>query len=350
MFGIHNDHGSIVGFSGRTTGNHPAKYLNSPDSPVFSKGRIFYGLHKAKRSIIDGGEVVVVEGQIDVIRCHLHGIKNVVAPLGTAFTNAHGAAVRRLCGSAVLVFDADKAGQEAARKAFAVLSQAGVKVRALVLPNKQDPDEFIMTGGNLVEAIAKATSYPEALASSLVIKTAEDKVEALKKVGFAISQLDEEVIRDSMAGKLAGVIGVAPSDLKKHIAMAGGHDAIPTQSAGAIRGEGFRHLISHLLFCGKGKARHYNWSVINEPVIHKILETDYEAGSMAAITKVLATLDGEVESSICGVTKSEMESVDIKGVYKTMLEQTIKTAAEEVASTGEIDKLMPLLTILKQLE
>lgn len=348
MFSIRNESGSLAGFSGRALGDHPAKYLNSPDSTIFSKGKILFGLNKAKSSVMESGEIVLVEGQIDAIRCHLAGITNAVAPMGTAFTDAHGSTIRRLCGSAILVFDGDKAGLEASRKAYAGLSSKGVDTRAVFLPDKKDPDDFILGGGNLALAIAEAKLYPEALAQHLPSRTPEEKLSAIKQVGFAVSRLQDGITRDDMTVRLAKVIGVAPNDLGKYVAMAGGHDAMPTTTV-MLRGEGVRFLMAHLLYCGKAKAMEFDWSLIDDPAIKGILDSDYIAGNEASIASVLGKLDGSVEASVSGVSKSDRESVDIRSVYRALLDQAVKRKAEEVASSGEIDKLIPLIDALKRL-
>lgn len=350
MFAIRNESGSIVGFSGRAISAHPAKYLNSPDSPIFNKGKLLFGLDKAKKDIMDKGEVVIVEGQIDAIRCHLSGVTNTVAPLGTAFTELQASTIKRLCGSAVLTLDGDQAGQEAARKAFALLSAVGVEVKSVNLPVGKDPDDFIVEGGNLFAEVAKALPYPEALAKALPHDTAGDKLVAARKVGFALSRLPDNVVRDSTATKLAKVIGVKIGELRKYVATAGGHAAIATREIAPIKSEGVRHLIYHLLYCGKNQAARFDWSLVGEPTVIQIMEMDYEAGNPASIANVLGQLDASVESSIQGVIKEDALELDIKGVYRGLLELAARSKAEEVATGKSSDSLIPILSALKQLD
>jgi DNA primase len=342
MFGIADEAGTLVGFSGRTTDNHPAKYLNSPESSIFHKGKLLYGLDKAKRSIIDSGQAVIVEGQIDTIRCHLNGITNAVAPLGTGFTAVHGATIRRLCEEAVLVFDGDKAGREASFKAFAGLASLGVRVRAVMLPDG-DPDSFLVSGGDLASLISNAKIYPEALAESLDKNSIEDKQIAMGKVGQALSVLEDGIERDELANRCAKLLGIKPSQLKKQAAMGGGHIALPTETRyGEQKGEAWKQLVAHLLLCGKDIASNYNWNLLSDGDIQTIMESDYEAGNSASIAKIISQLDNSVEAAVSGISCEDIAGLDIHGIYKSMLEAEIKRR------TSMVD-LLPLLDTLKKL-
>ncbi len=342
MFGIADEAGTLVGFSGRTTDNHPAKYLNSPESSIFHKGKLLYGLDKAKRSIIDSGQAVIVEGQIDAIRCHLNGITNAVAPLGTGFTAIHGATIRRLCEEAVLVFDGDKAGREASFKAFAGLASLGVKVRSIMLPDG-DPDSFLVSGGDLAGLISNAKIYPEALAESLDKNSIEDKQIAMGKVGQALSVLEDGIERDELANRCAKLLGIKSAQLKKKMAMGGGHIALPTETRyGEQKGEAWKQLVAHLLLCGKAIASNYNWNLLSDSDIQTIMESDYEAGNPSSIAKIISQLDNNAEAAIQGISHQDIADLDIHSIYKSMLEAEIKRR------TSMVD-LLPLLDTLKKL-
>jgi DNA primase len=342
MFGIADEAGTLVGFSGRTTDNHPAKYLNSPESPLFHKGKLLYGLDKAKRSIIDSGQAVIVEGQIDTIRCHLAGITNAIAPLGTGFTASHGATVRRLCGEAILVFDGDKAGREASFKAFAGLASLGVRVKAIMLPDG-DPDSFLVSGGDLASLISNAKIYPEALAESLDKNSIEDKQIAMGKVGQALSVLEDGIERDELANRCAKLLGIKSAQLKKKMAMGGGHIALPTETRyGEQKGEAWKQLVAHLLLCGKDIASNYNWNLLSDSDIQTIMDSDYEAGNPSSIAKITSQLDNNAEAAIQGISHQDIADLDIHGIYKSMLEAEIKRR------TSMVD-LLPLLDTLKKL-
>ena len=145
MFPIQDEQGRVVGFSGRvlTAAAEAAKYVNTPETVLFRKGHILYALHKARRAIVESREAIVCEGQIDVIRCHLAGFPTAVAAQGTAFTADHARILKRYADSIVLVFDADRAGQDAALRAADTFLQVGLVVRIAALPTGEDPDSLI---------------------------------------------------------------------------------------------------------------------------------------------------------------------------------------------------------------
>ena len=149
MFPIRNDYGEVVAFSGRilNDSDKEAKYVNSPETPIFSKGRVLFGLDKSKRALIDAGIAVVLEGQIDLISAFEHGVRHVVAPQGTAFTMEQARLLRRFVEQVILCFDSDTAGQNAVEKSLPALLSAGMEVRVARLPKGEDPDSMIRTQG-----------------------------------------------------------------------------------------------------------------------------------------------------------------------------------------------------------
>ena len=149
MFPIRNDHGDVIAFSGRILDVEasPAKYMNSPATPIFSKSEVFFGLDKSKRAIHKAQSAVICEGQIDMITCYENGIENIVAPLGTAFTPEHARLLRRHTEQVVLCFDSDNAGSKAAHSCFTELAKEGLYVRVATLPKGDDPDTLIRREG-----------------------------------------------------------------------------------------------------------------------------------------------------------------------------------------------------------
>ena len=151
MFPIHDSQGRVIAFSARILVKDPKqpKYVNSPETPIFSKGRVLYGLDKARRNIVNSPsrEALICEGQIDVVRCHQFGFDTAVAAQGTAFTDEHVQLLKHYADSVVLVFDADAAGQAAAVKTAHLFMKAGLVVRVAVLPVGSDPDSFLCEQG-----------------------------------------------------------------------------------------------------------------------------------------------------------------------------------------------------------
>lgn len=145
LFPICNERGQPVSFGGRILpgSQDDAKYWNGPESSVFHKSRLLYAIDKARDAIRQADQALVVEGYTDCITCHQYGIMNVVATLGTALTDSHVTALKRFARRVVLVFDGDRAGQEAARKAVERFLAQDVDLRILTLPGKMDPAEFL---------------------------------------------------------------------------------------------------------------------------------------------------------------------------------------------------------------
>lgn len=166
MFPIRNDRGQIVAFGGRVLpsgdgDDRGPKYLNSSESPYFSKQKILYGLDVAKHHLESAGRAIVVEGYTDCITLHQNGITNAVGVLGTALTEHHARLLKRFTGQVVLVFDGDAAGQKAAERSLATLLTSELDVRVMTLPKGVDPDEFLAEYGP-EELQHRAANAPEA--------------------------------------------------------------------------------------------------------------------------------------------------------------------------------------------
>ena len=147
MFPILDSTGHHIGFGGRLLGPGEPKYLNSPESPAFSKGKTLYGLNWAKNDIRREDQVLVVEGYFDVVRLMTAGVTTVVAPMGTALTEGQSAALRKLTKNVFLLYDSDKAGLQATFRSGDELLRQGAAVRVVTLPEGEDPDTFVKKNG-----------------------------------------------------------------------------------------------------------------------------------------------------------------------------------------------------------
>ena len=152
LFPIHDLKGRAVGFGGRLLGPGEPKYLNSPETEIFHKGKQLYNLHLAKGAIRKEESVILVEGYFDVLRLSLAGVEHVVAPLGTALTPDQGALLKRFAPAATLLYDSDQAGLRATFRAGDELLRHSIRVRVATLPPGEDPDTLVRKGG--VEALA----------------------------------------------------------------------------------------------------------------------------------------------------------------------------------------------------
>ncbi|MHC4131941.1 MAG: DNA primase [Planctomycetota bacterium] len=164
MFVITDVTGRVIGFGGRILEGEGAKYINSPTTPLFDKSTSLYGLQFARESIVSNELAVVVEGYTDCIMAHEKGCKNVVATLGTSFTNGHARLLRRYAKTVVLVFDGDIAGTEAANRAMEVCLSEHVDIKLATVPDSKDPCEFLVDSGKdafeaLVETAMEVFEY-----------------------------------------------------------------------------------------------------------------------------------------------------------------------------------------------
>jgi DNA primase len=174
LFPIHDLRGRVVGFGGRLLAEGEPKYLNSPETEIFHKGRQLYNLHQAKNLIRKEGSVILVEGYFDVLRLVLAGVEHVVAPLGTALTADQAALLKRYAAQATLLYDSDRAGLRATFRAGDELLRHAVRVRVATLPPGEDPDTLVKSGG--------AAALEQILGD--VVDLLERKIQLLERKGY----------------------------------------------------------------------------------------------------------------------------------------------------------------------
>jgi len=231
MFPICNDVGEVIAFSGRLLQDKEgaAKYLNSPETALFRKGSVLFGLDKTKRALIEANCAVVCEGQLDLISLFEAGITNVVAPQGTAFTESQARILKRFVNEVVLCFDADAAGQKAAERSLDALLENELIVRVAEIPPGEDPDSLVRREGKgafetrvegardffdyLIEreaAASKPESYPE-------------RIRLARRIVEMIARVPEPLLRGEIVQKTAARLNLAAEELTKLL------PAIPTR-------------------------------------------------------------------------------------------------------------------------
>ena len=221
MFPIHDGRGQVIGFGGRVLDEGEPKYLNSPETPVFAKGRELYGLLQARQAIRSAGKVVVVEGYMDVIALAQHGVEYAVATLGTATTPVHAQKLFRLSDTVVFCFDGDEAGRRAAwralENALPVLSD-GKQPRFLFLPQGEDPDDAVRRRGReAFEALVdSALPLSEFLIDTLIARfppvSAEGRAALLNAAKPLLEQVAAPLFSALLRRRLAAVAGLAESE------------------------------------------------------------------------------------------------------------------------------------------
>lgn len=215
-FPISSTSGSLVGFGGRTITNHPAKYINSPQTKLFNKSRLLYGYHLAKESIYKNKKIIVCEGYLDVVMFHQAGFKEAVAGMGTALTPEHLPLLRKGDPKVILAYDGDKAGIAAALKAAQMLSVGGFDGGVVLFPDGQDPADLIAKGQS--ETVAKLLRQAKPLIPfvlEMIVSMYNLNDPRAKEAAFgAVKQyLDtlSQIIKDAYIPMAATLVGVAPS-------------------------------------------------------------------------------------------------------------------------------------------
>jgi DNA primase len=222
MFPIHDGSGRVIGFGGRILDKGEPKYLNSPETPVFSKGRELYGMFQARPAIRAAAQVVVVEGYMDVVALAQHGVEFAVATLGTATTTTHAQKLFRVTDTVTFCFDGDEAGRRAAWRALentlSVLAD-GKDARFLFLPDGEDPDDYIrQRGKSAFEALLnQATPLSDFLLSELAARhpprSAEGRAALVNAAKPLLAQLNAQVFGALLRQRLAELAGLPEREM-----------------------------------------------------------------------------------------------------------------------------------------
>src|ERR1017187_8411733 len=315
MFPICDEQGRVIGFSGRVLSGDEktAKYVNSPETPIFTKSKIFFGLDKSKRAILDAGCAIICEGQLDLIACFTNGVQNIVAPQGTAFTEQHARILKRYASEVVLCFDSDNAGQNATVRALDHLLASGLAVRVAVVPAPHDPDSFIKANGSdafrkLVEgAEGFFDYYLNRLCATNEITSDKGRLAILRAMAESVHKTGNGVLIDTYAQKTALRLGVSAesvrAEFKKnpapHVAPREGEEdsfesAEPVVEAAPPSPIEF-HLLKLLLLhdeLGSWAALHLDANWIFHPQVRQLVDLRLAAQEHETWHSVAEFLDG----------------------------------------------------------
>ncbi|MFA6583023.1 MAG: DNA primase [Elusimicrobiaceae bacterium] len=235
MFPIIDHRGDIVAFGGRILDEGQPKYLNSPETAVFVKSRILYGLNRAAQAIRKTSRAVLLEGYMDVIACHQAGVENTIAPLGTSFGEGHSALLKRYAAEIVVLFDGDEAGIRAALRAGKILASSGLYSKIALLPGGVDPDDYVKENGaqaleNLIGAAVDVASFH----TGLVLKemkmplSAQDKAKAADILAETVAIVPDEIVRAEWIRETSERLGVTETAFANRVreqARSGGFQA-----------------------------------------------------------------------------------------------------------------------------
>jgi len=221
IFPIENVFGEIVAFGGRVMEKSEPKYLNSPESPVYTKGKNLYGLNKAKEEIRKQSFALIVEGYLDLISLWNAGIRNVVATLGTALTREHLELLRRYTLNVVALFDPDEAGKRALDRSLELFLSMNMHAKALILPEGCDPDDYVKKYGK--EKLDKLIELAPAISDYYIEnvlgdgKTFEENRDLVKTATEFIGKIGDEIERNLFIKRVAEKLGIPQELLKKEI-------------------------------------------------------------------------------------------------------------------------------------
>lgn len=339
MFPICDEQGRVIGFSGRVLSGDEktAKYVNSPETLLFHKSKIFFGLDKSKRPILDAGYAIICEGQIDMIQCFMAGVKNIVAPQGTAFTNDHARILKRYVNDIVLCFDSDNAGQNAAVRALDHLLGAELAIRVAVVPSPHDPDSFIREHGADAyrQLIEKAPSffdfYLERLCKQNDVATDQGQLAVLRAMAEAVNKANNAVTTDKYAQKTAFRLGVSVDSVRKEFSrknrpapQAREYDDEPPEEEALLERPTSREMdfLKLLLIAeneGRGWIQHLRPEWITNVTLRKLAESIRQQEieqTWSGPTAFLSTLENDFEQSL--ITEAMFEKRAIPEVSKQL--------------------------------
>jgi DNA primase len=237
---IADERGRVVGFGGRVLDDSTPKYLNTPETILFNKRKLLFGLDRSHRAIQQAGYAIVVEGYMDAISVFGAGVKNVVASLGTAFTAEHCQKLLRYAPDIYFCYDSDEAGQKATIRALSIVRDTGAVVRVIVVPDGKDPDEYIRKhGADAFRALVKEALPLVEYRLQYVLKhvnydTLDGKVKALHEMLPVLAGIKETAVRSEYEKKLAQILlldeGVVRDELRRYARGAVAEESAPVRA------------------------------------------------------------------------------------------------------------------------
>lgn len=222
IFPITDLQGRVVGLGGRIIGSGEPKYLNSPESKIFNKGRMLYNLNLAKKSIRKGNRAILFEGYIDTIAAYRAGVEYGVASLGTALTNQQALLLKRFTDQVYICYDSDNAGKLATLRAIEVLTKNGLKTMIAILPTGQDPDDYITEHGAesfnneiIGQAVSTTTFRLTQARGAYNLKSESGRLDYIKQALIIIAELNHAVEQEHYLQELAGEFKISLESLKR---------------------------------------------------------------------------------------------------------------------------------------
>lgn len=336
MFPIRNDYGEVVAFSGRVLDPDAkaAKYVNSPETPLFTKGKILYGLDKTKRALIEANAAIVCEGQLDLISAYEAGVQHVIAPQGTAFTGDQARLLRRFVETVLLCFDSDKAGQQATARSLPALLSQGLAVRVVSLPAGEDPDSLIRTKGPaaFLEVVSQAKDFfDHATAQAEAAGELGDpagKSRLVRRLGPPLALVQDAPLREALLGRLASRLGLPHQAIRSAMKAPsstedpGSEDDPAAEIATVVFSPGML-ILCRLAMTSRDVRewlREKDCSGIDPQggLLEKICRADFADGDPLALAAVLGSFGGPSERALSAIDLSRPASDPVALARETM--------------------------------
>jgi len=361
MFPICNREGEVIAFSGRLLKEQEgaAKYLNSPETPLFRKGNVLFGLHKSKRALIEANCAIVCEGQLDLISLFEAGITNVVAPQGTAFTENQARILKRFAEEVVLCFDSDAAGAKAAERSLDALLENDFIVRVVELPLGEDPDSLVRREGKeqFEKLIANAQDFfdywIQREIASIDLTSTGAKIQAARNLAATVSRVHDPILRGEVVSKASARLGVAPADfeslLAKHARVPGGRVDSSTTETRAAASPPHDIVMLCLLALRDADARNFlhaqNWREIldqipDTDILIRILASELEPDDTASLNAFMATLSPEEERLVSSWLMRKMPATETvvekwwHGTCQSVVRRRLEVAKNRIKIPG----------------
>jgi DNA primase len=363
VFPIHDARGRVIGFGGRVLDKGEPKYLNSPETPVFSKGRELYGLFQARNAIRDAGMVVVVEGYMDVVALAQHGVDYAVATLGTSTTPVHVQKLFRLTDTVVFCFDGDNAGRKAAWRALENALPAlvdGKNAKFLFLPEGEDPDDFVRRRGKAAFEAAIAGSVPlsEFLLAELAAQhpptSAEGRAALVAAAKPHLAQIAAPVLGALLRKRLADLAGLPESELRALV----GSTVAPKSAASAPAAPPGRARASSRR-ASPSLARELIAGILLQPEVARTLalprpaDGSAEAAALSALADFCAAHEGALTTAgvmqhfsatshdalLAGVLATVADHAITPEIAEAQLREGVQRWWRNAQRAGEVDEL-----------
>jgi DNA primase len=384
MFPICNDVGEVIAFSGRLLQDEEgaAKYLNSPETALFRKGSVLFGLDKTKRALIEANCAVVCEGQLDLVTLFESGITNVVAPQGTAFTERQARILKRFVNEVVLCFDADAAGQKAAERSLDALLQNDLIVRVAEMPVGEDPDSLVRREGkeDFGRRIASACDFfdywIERETANVDLASFGSKIQLARRLAETVSRVRDPLMRGEVISKVSARLGVAAPDFQALVSQQRSAERYSsrehrpdTDSAGAMA-PAPRHDVAMLCILAlrdetaRDFLRQQSWREIlahvpDAELLVRILESDLRPDDSASLNAFMVTLSPADERLVSSWLLQKMPAnagAMVEkwwlGIRQAVLRRQLSVATNQIKlpelSTGDIINLQKQILDLQE--